>query len=226
MIVRASDRNPPLLRAFHRVAAVAAALGLLVAVPARADEEKKEGVPLLGLGVGLGIGNAYSGGTPATPPVSLYATLNLGEHLRIEPNFGYWYIGKGQTASTVISGVVDPGGGYAVQAGVGGFYVLRPLQPLGLYGGARLGLVFSGSSATLVDRTTVSASETDLYLSPTFGFEWSIVRALSLGGEAQVVFRWYFDPTVTGSGGASTTVTRSKFGTGIEALIFVRVYVL
>lgn len=210
----------------RRAGALAAALGILLAsAPARGEEEKKEAPPVLGLGVGLGIGNAYSGGTPATPPISLYATVNLGEHLRIEPNFGYWYVGKGASAASIVAGGAEPTGGYAVQVGLGGFYVLHPVPPLGLYGGARLGLVFAGSSATLLDRTTVSASETDLYVSPTFGIEWSVVRVLSLGAEAQTVFRWYFDPTVTGAA-QSATVSRSKFGTSVEALIFVRVYVL
>jgi hypothetical protein len=110
-----------------------------------------------------------------------------------------------------------------VEVGLGGFYVMRPVRPLAVYGGARIGMIFNGTSATLVDRTTVSASEADLYVSPTLGIEWAIVRAFSIGSEAQMAFRWYLDPTITG-GNQSTTVSRSKFGTGLEAVIFVRVY--
>jgi hypothetical protein len=134
-------------------------IALLRASPALAEEKKDESIPGFGLGVGVGLGNAYTGGTPATPPVSIYATFNLGESLRLEPNFGYWYIGKGASAATIITGGVEPNGGNAVQVGLGGFYVIRPVGPLGVYGGARIGMVFSGTSATLLDRTTVSASE-------------------------------------------------------------------
>jgi hypothetical protein len=207
----------------NRTIVAVAVIALLGASPALAEEKKDESIPGFGLGVGVGLGNAYTGGTPATPPVSIYATFNLGESLRLEPNFGYWYIGKGASAASIITGGVEPNGGYAVQVGLGGFYVIRPVRPLGVYGGARIGMVFSGTSATLLDRTTVSASESDLYVSPTLGIEWSVVRAFSVGAEAQMVVRWYLDPTVTG-GGQSTTVSRSKFGTGLEAVLFMRVY--
>ena len=206
----------------RRLSAVAVAT-FLAATLARADEQKNEPLPGFGLGVGVGIGNAYSGGTPATPPVSVYATFNLGESFRLEPNLGYWYIAKGASAASIVTGGAEPNGGYAVQVGLGGFYVMRPLRPLSVYGGARLGMVFSGTSATLLDRTSVSASESDFYVSPTLGIEWSIVKAFSVGAEAQAAFRWYFDPTVTGEG-QTVTVSRSKFGTGLEAVLFLRIY--
>jgi hypothetical protein len=155
---------------------VAAAVAMFLATPlARADEKKEESIPGFGLGVGVGIGNAYSGGTPATPPVSVYASFNLGEGFRLEPNLGYWYIAKGASAASIVTGAAEPDGGYAVQVGLGGFYVMRPLRPLAIYGGARIGIVFTGTSATLLDRTSVSASESDLYVSPTLGIEWSVV---------------------------------------------------
>jgi hypothetical protein len=206
----------------RRLVAIAVVV-LLGASQALAEEKKDESIPGFGLGVGVGLGNAYTGGTPATPPVSIYATFNLGERIRLEPNLGYWYIGKGSSAASLITGGVEPNGGYAVQVGLGGFYVMRPVHPLAVYGGARIGMVFNGTSATLLDRTTVSASETDLYVSPTLGIEWSVVRAFSVGAEAQMAFRWYLDPTITG-GGQSSTVSRSKFGTGLEAVLFMRVY--
>jgi hypothetical protein len=181
----------------RRIAAFAVAM-LLASPFARADEKKDDSIPGFGLGVGVGIGNAYSGGSPATPPVSVYATVNLGESFRLEPNLGYWYIGKGASAASIVTGAVEPNGGYAVQVGLGGFYVVRPLRPLAIYGGARIGMIFSGTSATLLDQTSVSASASDLYVSPTLGIEWSIVRAFSVGAEAQMAFRWYFDPTITG----------------------------
>jgi hypothetical protein len=207
----------------HRKLAAVALVALLAASPALAEEKKDESIPGFGLGVGVGLGNVYTGGTPATPPVSVYATFNLGESFRLEPNFGYWYIAKGASAASIITGGVEPNGGYAVQAGLGGFYVMRPVRPLAVYGGVRLGMIFTGTSATLLDRTTVSASEADLYVNPTLGIEWSIVRAFSVGAEAQMGFRWYFDPTVTG-GNQTATVSRSKFGTGLEAVLFMRVY--
>jgi len=200
-----------------------AVVALLGASSVRAEEKKDESIPGFGLGVGVGLGNVYSGGSPATPPVSIYATINLGESFRLEPNFGYWYIGKGASAASIVTGGAEPNGGYAVQVGLGGFYVMRPVRPLGVYGGARIGMVFNGTSATLLDRTSVSASAADLYVNPTLGIEWSVVRAFSVGAEAQTAFRWYLDPTVTG-GGQSVTVSRSKFGMGLETVLFMRVY--
>ncbi len=206
----------------RRLVGLAAAASLAMgAVEARAEGAKDETIPGFGLGVGIGLGNAYTGGTPATPPVSLYATFNLGDRWRLEPNLGFWYVGKGASAASALVGA-EPGGGYAVQLGLGGFYVLRPVHPLAIYGGARFGVIFDGATATL-GNASVSTSEVDLYLGPALGVEWSVARPLSIGAEAQMPLRWYLDPVVH-AGDQNVTVSRSKFGIGLEALIFVRIY--
>jgi hypothetical protein len=205
-----------------RIAAVVVSMGLALAPATARAEEKAEPLPSFGLGVGLGIGNTYTGGTPATPPVSILATFNLSDSFRLEPNFGFWVVSKGATASTILGTAAGSEGGYGIQAGLGAFYLMRPLKQMALYGGGRIGLIFTGASAT-VQNVDVNVSEMSLYVAPALGFEWWIVRAFSLGGELQIPLRWYFDPTISG-GGTSTTVSTSKFGTGFEALIFMRFY--
>lgn len=44
-----------------------------------------------------------------------------------------------------------------------------------------------------------------------------------VGGEAKIAFRWYFDPTIQ-AGPVTQTPSRSKFGTGVEAVLFMRLY--
>jgi hypothetical protein len=203
----------------HRKLVAVAAIALAAAFSARA-EEKAEPLPGFGMGIGIGLGN--TGGTPATPPISILATFNLSEHFRLEPNFGFWVVTEGATASTILGTVDGSKGGYGIQAGLGAFYMMRPLKQMALYGGGRIGMIFSGASAT-VNAVKVDVSESSFYVAPTLGFEWWIVRAFSIGGELQVPLRWYFDPTVK-TGGTSTTVSTSKFGTGFESLIFLRFY--
>ena len=205
----------------HRTLATAVAITFLFASTARA-EEKAEPLPGFGMGIGIGLGNAYTGGTPATPPISILATFNLSDSFRLEPNFGFWVVTEGATASSLLDAVAGSKGGYGVQAGLGAFYLTRPLKQMALYGGGRIGMIFSGASAT-VDGVDVDASQSSIYVAPTLGFEWWIVRAFSIGGELQVPLRWYLDPTIK-TGGTSTTVSTSKFGTGFESLIFMRFY--
>ena len=205
----------------HRKLAAVVAITFLAASTARA-EEKAEPLPGFGMGLGIGLGNAYTGGTPATPPISILATFNVSDSFRLEPNFGFWVVTEGAAASTILGTVDGSQGGYGIQAGLGAFYLTRPLKQMALYGGGRIGMIFSGGSAT-VNAVHVDVSDTSFYVAPTLGFEWWIVRAFSIGGELQVPLRWYADPTVK-TGGTSTTVSTSKFGTGFEALIFMRFY--
>ena len=205
----------------HRKLVAVAAIALAAAFSARA-EEKAEPLPGFGMGIGIGLGNTYTGGTPATPPISILATFNLSDSFRLEPNFGFWVVTEGATGSPLLDTVAASKGGYGIQAGLGAFYMMRPLKQMALYGGGRIGMIFSGASATL-NAVSVNVSESSFYVAPALGFEWWIVRAFSIGGELQVPLRWYLDPTIK-TGGTSTTVSTSKFGTGFESLIFMRFY--
>jgi len=205
----------------YRKLVAVVAITLLAVSTARA-EEKAEPLPGFGMGIGIGLGNTYTGGTPATPPISILATFNLSDSFRLEPIFGFWVVTEGATASTLLGTVAGSQGGYGVQAGLGAFYMMRPLKQMALYGGGRVGMIFSGASAT-VNAAKVDVSESSFYVAPALGFEWWIVRAFSIGGELQVPLRWYSDPTIK-TGATSTTVSTSKFGTGFEALIFMRFY--
>jgi hypothetical protein len=205
----------------HRIAVMAVVLASLLGSPTALGAEPDESIPTVGVGVGVSLGNAFSGGSPFTSPVAVYVPINISEHFRLEPSFGYWYVGKG-TSTTILNGSASQGG-YDVDVGLGAFYVFRPVHPFAVYLGGRLGLNFSGNSEQPLSGVITETSELDFYVSPTLGLEWSIVRAFSVGGEAQAAFRWYGDPTVS-VGGASTSVSRSKFGTGFAAILFMRLY--
>jgi hypothetical protein len=202
-----------------RLAAIAI-IGILGAGSARAEGEDRS-IPFLGAGVGVSVGNTFSGGPTTSSPVSAYVPINLTEHFRLEPSFGFWYVGKG-LSTTVVDGNTSTGG-YAADVGVGVFYVFRPVPPFSVYLGGRVGMNFSGRSEESRLGVTTSLSEADVYANPTMGLEWAVARSFSVGGEAQLGLRWYLDPTVT-VGGVSQTVSRSKFGTGLEAVIFMRFY--
>ena len=145
------------------------AIGVVTASSASA-EEKAESLPGFGMGIGIGLGNTYTGGTPATPPISILATFNVSDGFRLEPNFGFGVITKGATGSSILDTVAGSKGGYGIQAGLGGFYMMRPLKQMALYGGGRIGMIFSGASAT-VNAVNVAASETSFYVAPALGFE-------------------------------------------------------
>ncbi len=203
-----------------RAIPLALAAALVSAPPASAAEPSHETLPTVGIGTGISMGNVFSGGPLSTSPLAIYVPLNVSEHVRLEPSFGYWYVGRG-ASTTVLEGSASKGG-YSVDVALGGFYVSRPVRPFAVYLGGRLGLVFSGRSDELAGIVT-DTSETDLYVNPTLGLEWSIIRAFSVGAEAQVAFRFYFNPSVT-IGQTSLSVSRDKFGTGLESVVFVRLY--
>ena len=195
-------------------------IGILWSGPAMAEGEDRA-VPLLGVGAGVSLGNTLSGGSISSSPVSVYVPINVAEHFRLEPSIGYWYIAKG-LSPTVIDGN-NSTGGYAVDVAVGAFYVYRPLPPFSVLGGGRVGMNFSGSSEESPLGVTTSIGEAAVYVNPTMGLEWAVARSFSVGGELQFALRWYLDPTVT-VGGVSQSVPRSKFGTGLETVLFMRFY--
>ncbi|HVP69164.1 MAG TPA: hypothetical protein VMT17_18080 [Anaeromyxobacteraceae bacterium] len=201
------------------VLAVAAAV--LAAPLVRADDST---LPPIGVGVGVNVGNVFSGGSLAASPVNLYVPINLSSAFRLEPSFGYWYVGRGTTVSA-LNGVSVSKGGYAVDLGVGAFYLIHPTTPFTVYVGGRLGLVFTGFSTVPdpVAGVVTNYSEVDMYVNPTLGLEWAISRNFAFSGEAAPAFRFYFNPSVS-AGNASTTLSGSKFGTGFQAVLMLRLY--
>lgn len=187
---------------------------------AKAESAKTE-MPKLGLGLGVNLGNVFSGGSLAATPVAVYVPINLSEKFRLEPSFGYWYVGRGATV-TAQSASTASAGGYSIDAGLGGFYLLHPTPPFTVYLGARVGAIFIERSSETAGIVT-KVSQTNMYANPTLGLEWAVSRNFSVGGEAAPAFRFYFDPTVT-VGGASATISSSKFGTGFEAVVLMRLY--
>ncbi|HTP53329.1 MAG TPA: outer membrane beta-barrel protein [Anaeromyxobacteraceae bacterium] len=203
-----------------RKLSLVAAVGALAVPPlARAEEASP---PRVGVGVGVNLGNVFSGGSLAASPVDVFVPINVTDSFRLEPSFGYWYVGRGITVSG-LNGASTSTGGYAVEAALGGFYLLRPTPPFTVYLGGRVGVAFIGHSSQDVAGVVTSVSETDMYVNPTLGLEWAVSRNFSVGGEAAPAFRFYFNPTVT-VGNVSTNVSGSKFGTGFDAVLLMRLY--
>jgi hypothetical protein len=185
-------------------------------------ETKKSEMPKLGLGIGVNLGNVFSGGSLAATPIALYVPINLSERFRVEPSFGYWYVGRGATV-TALGASTASTGGYSIDGGLGGFYLLHPTPPFTVYLGARVGVVFVERSSEAATGIVTKVDQANMYVNPTLGLEWAVSRNFSVGGEAAPAFRFYFDPNVT-VGGASATISSSKFGTGFEAVILMRLY--
>ncbi len=204
-----------------RTLRLATILSLWVGVvsPATASESSS---PTVGVGAGVNLGNLFSGGSLSASPVAVYVPINLGDSFRIEPSVGYWYVTRGTTVSA--PGGLLSKGGYMVEAAVGAFYLLHPSQPFTVYLGGRLGIAFVGHSYSNTEGTTVtSASQYNVFVNPTLGLEWAVSRHFSVGAEAATAFHFYSDPSLS-VGDSSSSLSSSRFGTGLEAIVLLRLY--
>ncbi|MGZ3481689.1 MAG: outer membrane beta-barrel protein [Myxococcaceae bacterium] len=196
--------------------ATLASLCLSAASPAFAEEEAP---PVFGLGVGVNLGNLFSGGAFASSPVGLYLPINIGKAFRLEPSVSFWYTDKGITISAV-NGLLSRSG-HEVEAALGAFYLLHPGTPkFTVYLGVRFGAAWVGHDFADNNGTITSVNQNNFFFTPTVGLEWSVSRNFSVGGEAGPAFRFYSDPSST----VGTGLPSSKFGTGLQATIFLRLY--
>jgi len=190
-----------------------------VASPATATESTS---PTIGVGAGVNLGNAFSGGSLSASPVSVYIPINLGESFRVEPSLGYWYVTRGSTVSAP-DGLLSKGG-YTVEAAVGLFFLVHPSPPFTVYLGPRLGMAFVGHDYSSSDGTNItSVSQYSGYVNPTLGLEWFVSRHFSVGGEAAAAFRFYADPSISLLN-TSSSISSSRFGMGLEVVVLLRLY--
>ncbi len=194
-------------------------LCLSAASPALAEEEAP---PVFGLGVGVNLGNIFSGGSFSASPVGLYIPINIGKAFRLEPSVSYWYTNRGTTLSAV-DGLLSRSG-HEIEATLGAFYLLHPGTPkFTVYLGVRFGAAWVGHDFADNNGTITSVNQNNFFFTPTVGLEWSVSRNFSVGGEAGPAFRFYSDPSST-LGPGSGALPSSKFGTGLQATIFLRLY--
>ncbi len=161
-------------------------------------------------GMKLGVGLAVMGSTlvPSAGAggglVAFYVPIDLGGKFRIEPWFG---VGR--------SGARGTGGNsaFGIEFGAGGFMLMKPVNRINAYLGARLGLGITTVSRT-DPLTNASTSDTgvDIGLLPAAGLEYLPDPHFSVGIEGQLGL-------IIRTGGGSTAV---DFGT--NGLAFLRYY--
>lgn len=203
----------------HRTFGLAALVSLCLSAASPALAEEPEPSPVFGIGVGVNLGNIFSGGAFAASPVGLFVPINIGEAFRLEPSVSYWYTDRGTTLSAV-NGLLSRSG-HEIEATLGAFYRLHPGSPkFTVYLGARFGAAWVGHDFADNNGTITSVTQNNFFVTPTLGLEWAVSRNFSVGGEAGPAFHFYSDP----SGSTGTSLPSSKFGTGLEATILLRLY--
>jgi hypothetical protein len=160
---------------------------LAVATPAFAVTPPKKAVeeaPLppppnndaMKLGVGLAVmGSTLVPSAGAGGVVAFYVPIDMGGKFRIEPWFG---IGR--------SGARGTGGNstFGVEFGAGGFMLLKPVNRINAYLGARLGLGITAVSSTAPGGTTNTG--VNIGILPAAGVEYLPDPHFSVGIEGQL----------------------------------------
>jgi hypothetical protein len=130
------------------------------------------------LGVGLAVmgatlvPSAGSGGVAA-----FYVPLDFGGKFRIEPWFGLARVGSRGTGGNSVFGI---------EFGAGGFMLLKPVNKINAYLGARLGLGISSQSTTAAGGGTTSNTGVDIGILPAAGVEFLPDPHFSVGIEGQL----------------------------------------
>jgi len=187
--------------------AAVAAVGL---APVASAAEKDSVQPKVGIGFGFSPLNVnLASTTMVAPPVQLYVPINITDKFRLEPSIGAYTFSE-TGAST-----------FTWNLGVGGFYMLHPVQPLGLYGGMRIGLAFQKVTNGAGNPVTA----TGFGFAPAAGVEYALVPHFTFGAEVQLWLSWPGDQTTT-AGGVAVTPQANRFSFATDGTLFVRYYFL
>jgi Outer membrane protein beta-barrel domain len=203
------------------LAPLALVLALAAAPAAAAEHQHGDHDVQIGFGVGLEPINTMSLASSAAnvatmPPVQLYVPIQIGQQLRIEPSFGMWHGGVNQQT---VAGAASS----SVWAfGVGAMYYAVPLNPTGIYLGARVGLAFRSASAGTGNATT-DVKETDLTIAPVLGGEYAFSPRFTVGAEAQLGISWFGNPSTTANN-QTTTPSLDHNGLATNAVVFLRYF--
>jgi opacity protein-like surface antigen len=216
---------------------LAAALAAAFAPAARAQttRDRDQGTAsrtAIGFGIGIEPLNLVTGATtsgslggtldPGSAPIGIYVPIQVAANLRIEPVLGYWHV-SGNRAALAAAGGNGDNSRSATTLGLGALLYLQPVNPTGIYAGARLGLTFQSASALDNANVQHDFSETDLAIAPVFGGEYAFAQRFTFGAEVQLPFTFYGNVSDKTPGLTVTTNTdRSGFRT--NAVVFVRYF--
>jgi hypothetical protein len=202
-----------------------AVLAAVVALPAAAQSHPAPaGSSAVSVGFGVGVEPLSTQVTSATgatvsanPPVNLYVPVQITPQLRVEPSVGFWHLGANRNApgTAVFSQSV-----WAV--GLGGLYYFVPMQPAGIYAGARLGIAFR-SQSDAVGNATRDVKATDFSIAPVLGGEYAFSQKFSVGAELQLPITWYGNASTT-LNNVTNTPNDDRNGFATNGVVFLRYF--
>jgi opacity protein-like surface antigen len=222
-----------------RKIALAAALAVALAPAAwaqtpRGQAPASQGGPSTSVGFGVGVEpfstSLFGGATAAgsldatlnggTAPVGIYVPIQLAPNLRLEPLFGYWHVSGNRNA---LGG--NDNSRSATTLGLGALFYLQPVNPTGIYAGARLALAFQSSSDVVAPGVDRDLSETDFAISPVLGGEYAFAQSFTFGAEVQLPITFYGNVSDKRPGFTQTTNTERN-GIRTNAVVFLRYFFL
>ncbi|MFL5264447.1 MAG: outer membrane beta-barrel protein [Anaeromyxobacteraceae bacterium] len=214
---------------------LAAALAVAFAPAARAQTTRDQGTAgrtAIGFGVGIEPLNLVTGATasgslgasldPGSAPIGIYVPIQVAANLRIEPVLGYWHVSGNRAALANVGGNGDNSRS-ATTLGLGALFYLQPVNPTGIYAGARLGLTFQSASALDNAGVQHDLSETDLAIAPVFGGEYAFAQRFTFGAEVQLPFTFYGNVSDK-TPGLTVTTNTDRSGLRTNAVVFMRYF--
>jgi hypothetical protein len=150
---------------------------------------------------------------------NIHVPFDVGKNFRVEPEAGIFTYSYETTAG----GSTSSSSTSIIRIGSGFFYQMPVDETFNTYVGPRVGLLFSTeTSKSSSSSTEYKTSETDFSVGLALGGEYLISPHFSLGGEVQLNYVSFGEPSVTPSSSTNATVTRSLFTN--NALVFFRWY--
>jgi opacity protein-like surface antigen len=214
----------------------AAALAVALSPAARAQTTPRDqgtATRTSSTSVGFGVGvepfsTALFGGATATgslagsldsgsAPVGIYVPIQIAPNLRLEPVIGYWHVSGNRGA---LAG--NDNSRSATTLGLGALLYLQPVNPTGIYAGARFALNFQ-SSSDVVAGASRDLSETDFAIAPVLGGEYAFAQHFTFGAEVQLPITFYGNVSDKRPGVTVTTNT-DRSGIRTNAVLFVRYF--
>jgi opacity protein-like surface antigen len=192
-----------------------------------------QGGPSTSIGFGVGVepfsSSLFGGATAAgsldetlnggNAPVGIYVPIQIAPNLRLEPLFGYWHVSGNRN---VLGG--NDNSRSATTLGLGALVYLQPVNPTGIYAGARLALNFQ-SSSDVVAGADRDLSETDFAIAPVFGGEYAFAQRFTFGAEVQLPITFYGNVSDKRPSDTVTTNT-DRHGIRTNAVVFLRYFFL
>ena len=152
-------------------------------------------------------------------PVSLYIPIRTSNALTIEPEFGFFtYSSESGSGSSAYNSSAS-----SIRLAAGVLATVASNANTRLYAGPRIGIFLVKQKYTSgYPSSTNEMSETDFTIGGSAGGEYFFVENMSLGGEAQVNYYSFGEPSYTPSSSSSSGLSRSMFSSNV--VFFLRWY--